>query len=189
MFVDKSPIQPIPNLRPSPLLKITHLHQIIAPADIRLGAHHPAIRKLPHPVNIGHHHPVIRIHEQLHEPPIHLIRIEITQQHKIAQHHQPLNVMTIPVLQHLFDHHIHRHNPCSSVVKRLRNLPRITPVIAGALLTSNRQIQPPYKFPPTQQLSHKPFHVIQRQVARLTFMQNCIQNILGQQQTIVEIDR
>ena len=81
MGMYEAPIEAVDDVTPRTAAKVTHLEQVVRPADIRFGRKQPAVCEQGHSVYVGHHDPVVRVHIVGHKEPVDVLRGDFAQIH------------------------------------------------------------------------------------------------------------
>ena len=112
---------------------------------------------LAHCVSIGNHHPIVTVDEHLHKPAVDFFRVKLANEHKPAQHHQSLNVVTVSGFKNSANRIVDWRDAGCSVVETRRNFSRVVPMIRRSHFDAMILVGRPDEFSPTDDLSEKSF--------------------------------
>ena len=160
MRVNEVPVERCPGLLPVTCFIVTHLFNVVGSTNVRLGGKATAVSKLAHTVDIGHHHPVVGIDVHAHEPAIHIVWVNLTQQHYVTHHHQSFDVVVVAVLQGVIDGMINRRQTSGTVPIGGRQRPGVLKKVLLPHLVAVHLVTRADKFTPPQDLPDEPFQAV-----------------------------
>ena len=143
--------------------RVTHLVDVRAAGGIGLGGHHAAVGEQGHPDHVGQHHPVGSIDEARPHPRAHRSRVDTGRERQVAEHHQPLDVMCVPVVMNVSDHVGDAGHLCVCLAgehwrDRARGAERVACSVAG----HPEPIDPPHVLAPADHLPDEALDRAQR---------------------------
>ena len=150
----------------APPAGVAHLVDVRAARRIRLRRHHPAVSVQCHPDHVRQHHPLRTVDEARPHPLGHRPRIDAGRERKIAEHHQTLDVMGVPMRIEMADGVGHaRHLGRRPAGERWWYGPRCLEVVTRSIVGHPPPVDAPHVLAPPQHLPDEPLDRVDRQVA------------------------